>query len=82
MKIRDIVQFGLRIPPDLKEQIRASASDSGNSMNNEMIERLRASYEPPSDLSGVSTGDLVKELINRNKPGKISIEISGHDEKQ
>lgn len=52
-------------------------SMSGNqSMNSEIVARLNASFTMSGDLSQASTGDLVRELINRNEPGKICIEVS------
>jgi hypothetical protein len=76
--IRDIAPFGLRIPADLKQQIRKSAKQNGRSMNSEMLARLSASFDSRSDLRGASTGELVRELIDRNEPGRICIEVSGH----
>jgi Arc-like DNA binding domain. len=77
--IRDIAPFGLRIPLDLKEQIRRSASDNGRSINSEILARLEASFDPRVDLKAVSTGELVRELVDRNAPGRIRIEISGNN---
>lgn len=78
--IRDIVPFGLRIPPGLKEMIKKAARKKGQSMNAEMVGRLEASFDPCIDLKTVSTGELVRELIDRNKPGRITIEINPPEE--
>ena len=74
--IRDIAPFGLRIPLELKEQIRRSAKASGRSINSEILARLGETFDPHVDLSRVSTGELVRELVDRNEPGRICIEIS------
>lgn len=74
--IRDIAPFGLRIPAELKEQLRRSAIDRGRSMNSEILARLISSFDSRTDLSKVSTGELVRELIDRNEPGRITIEIT------
>lgn len=74
--IRDINPIGLRLPAELKELIRAAAKNNGRSMNSEMIERLQASFNPRVDLAAVSLGELVRELLERNEPGRICIEIS------
>lgn len=73
--IRDIDPFGLRIHTALKELIRQSAKDNSRSMNSEMIARLEASFGAEIDLSTISTADLVRELINRNQPCRITIEV-------
>lgn len=73
--IRDIAPIGLRVPPDIKERIRAAAKQNGRSMNSEILARLAASFDTRPDLDGVSTGDLVRALVDRNAPGKIVIEV-------
>ena len=74
--ISDISPIGLRVPDALKKLIRSAAKKNGRSMNSEMAIRLQESFDPRMDLSRASTGDLVRELINRNQPGRICIEIS------
>lgn len=81
-KIRNINSVPLRIPDEIKdlltEAVKKNKSLMGGkrSMNSEIVERLEASFKPPVDLSQVPTADLVRELIDRNEPGKICIEIS------
>lgn len=74
--IRDISPIGLRVPEPLKNLIRKAAKDNGRSMNSEILTRLNASFDPHLDLSRASTGELIRELIDRNEPGRISIEIT------
>lgn len=52
--------FGLRMQPDLREQLESAASESGRSLNAEIVARLEASFEPH-----VSTSDTkqVRALI-------------------
>jgi hypothetical protein len=78
--LRDINPFGLRMPPDLREQVKNAAAKSGDSMNGEIVARLEASFSGRVDLSRVSTGELVRELIDRNEPGRILIEVSSPPE--
>lgn len=73
--IRDISPIGLRVPPELKTLIRQAASKNGRSMNSEILSRLEASFDPRVDLTKVATGELVRELVDRNEPGKIVIEV-------
>lgn len=72
---RDIIPYGLRILPDLKDMIRKAGKNNGRSMNGEIEARLYASFNTKIDLKTVSTGDLVRELIERNEPGRITVEI-------
>lgn len=44
-------------------------------MNSEMLARLEASFDPRVDLSSASTGELIRELVDRNEPGRICIEV-------
>jgi hypothetical protein len=81
-KIRDQNPVAMRIPDEIKdlltEAVKKHKSLMGGkrSMNTEIVERLDASFKPPVDLSQVPTADLVRELIRRNAPGKICIEVS------
>ncbi|GEM_PF-4904365 len=43
---RDIVPFGLRMPPDLKARVEKAAQDNGRSMNAEVVQRLEYSFTP------------------------------------
>lgn len=80
--IREINPVSLRVPEPLKQLLQQVVDEnkrtmSGNrSMNSEIVARLNASFNTPGNLSQVSTGDLIRELINRNQPGRICIEIS------
>lgn len=80
--IRDINPVALRVPDKLKQLLQQVVDENkrsmnGNqSMNSEIVARLSASFNTPGNLSQISTGDLVRELLNRNEPGKICIEIS------
>lgn len=46
---RDIVPLGLRMPPDLKEQIESASKQNGRSMNAEIVARLQASFSGKSE---------------------------------
>lgn len=75
-KISQLTPFGLRIPEDLKEQLESDAKKKGRSLNKEITACLEACVSGYVDLSSVSTEDLVRELIKRNEPGRILIEIT------
>jgi hypothetical protein len=46
-------------------------------MNAEMVVRLENSFDAEGmRLKDFSTGELIQELIRRNEPGRISIEIA------
>jgi hypothetical protein len=46
---RNEPQMNLRLPADLKEQIEEAAEQNNRSLTSEVVARLRASFEPPSD---------------------------------
>lgn len=75
-KLSDLNPFGLRIPEDLKKQLDRAAKKKRRSLNSEIRARLEASLSGNVDLSIVSTGDLVQELIDRNEPCRVVIEIA------
>lgn len=74
--LRDISPIGLRVTPDLKLMIRVAAKKNGRSMNAEMLARLTASFDTRVDLHEVTTGELLRELVDRNEPGRINIEVT------
>jgi hypothetical protein len=80
--LRDINPVALRVPDKLKQLLQQVVDEnkrsmSGNqSMNSEIVARLSASFDSPGSLSRVSTADLVRELLSRNEPGRICIEVS------
>lgn len=57
---RDIVPLGLRMPPEVKEQIEAAAKANGRSMNAEIVARLQASFEQPA--SGTAPMDAIFDI--------------------
>lgn len=38
--------FGLRMPPDLKSQVKDAAAREGRSMNAQIVQHLRTIYQP------------------------------------
>ena len=46
MKTREITPFGVRIPPDLKSQVKDAAAREGRSMNAQIVQHLRTIYQP------------------------------------
>ena len=72
---RDIVPLGLRMPPEIKEQIEAAAKANGRSMNAEIVARLQASFEPSANATAVTLEEIIGafarmiQLAVRVKPG-------------
>jgi hypothetical protein len=72
---RDSDRFIIRLPEGMREQIAASAKESGRSMNSEVVARLQASYEPPS-LASLSWVELFKLLQAEAKKHGAEISIN------
>lgn len=53
-----LAPFGLRMLPELKEQIEAAAKASGRSMNAEIVNRLQASFAPAITSANVKISGL------------------------
>lgn len=68
-----IAPFGLRMLPELREQIEAAAKASGRSMNAEIVARLDGSFigDPPRLKSGNSEAERLRsqliELVDRKR---------------
>lgn len=62
---RDITPFGLRMPTELKSLIDAAAAENKRSINAEVISRLQQSFAPKSDLTSMTAGTLIEEIVNR-----------------
>lgn len=58
---RDITPFGLRMPPDLKKKVEASAKREGRSLNAEICARLLSSFDASKD----GLADRVKDVETR-----------------
>lgn len=41
--------FGLRMPPDLKSQVKDAATREGRSMNAQIVQHLRTFYQPENE---------------------------------
>ena len=44
---RDYPMFGLRMPPELRDQVSREAKINGRSLNGEIVDRLKKSLERP-----------------------------------
>lgn len=62
---RKINPFGLRMPPELHEQVAAAAEASGRSMNAEIVARLEA---PGMTLRDWFAGQALPVALARMKP--------------
>jgi Mn-dependent DtxR family transcriptional regulator len=56
---RDINPFGVRMQPDLKEELEKEAKRNGRSLNAEIIDRLKRSLQFQTDI--VEGGYMVRE---------------------
>lgn len=78
---RDIVPFGLRLPPEMKMRIDDAARANLRSINSEIVVRLNASLdESDRPLQEYTDGDLIRELMSRYGRGDISIRIGKFDD--
>lgn len=76
MKYSNIVPFGLRMQPDLKNTLQAVASKKPNwSLNSEIVDRLEKSLQERHELAQFTDGELIDELIRRWGRGSISIQL-------
>ena len=65
-----IAPFGLRMLPDLREEIEAAAKASGRSMNAEIVARLQQSFEEAPPFN--------PELVHKMAIDKLKSELLGH----
>ena len=69
--------YPLRMPADLRQRLEEMAKASGKSVNAEIVSILQKAVDnKTSDLSAVSSGDLLNEVIARYGQS-IRIEIGG-----
>lgn len=61
---RDIVPFGLRMPPDLKARIEKAAHDNGRSMNAEIVHRLQQAFAEADP----EAAERATEALSLSKP--------------
>lgn len=74
--MRNIPPTGVRIPDDLKDKLDEASKDSNRSLNSEIINRLKVSFElQDRPLASYPDADLVRELLLRYKHGDIAIRI-------
>ena len=65
-KHQDIVPFGLRMQPTLKQSLVEAAKGKPKwSLNSEIVQRLEQSLEIRHELDAFSDGELIDELIKR-----------------
>lgn len=65
-KIANIVPFGLRMPPDLKQQLEERARAGGRSLNAEIVWRLEQSLK--ADAPGTDWIKAVKRAASVGSP--------------
>lgn len=77
-----IAPFGLRMLPELKEQIESAAKASGRSMNAEIVARLQASFESQASMSMTTIHKNVVETVSAQPTAdeiadKVAEKLSG-----
>lgn len=58
----NITPYGLRMPPDLKEALDASARQNGRSLNSEIVARLQQSIETDGAVPDFVTPELYQQV--------------------
>jgi hypothetical protein len=58
----------IRLPPDLYDQIIASAHEDFRSINNEMVRRLRMAYASANSQSGQKTEQSPQKAEKKRSP--------------
>ncbi|WP_139291294.1 Arc family DNA-binding protein [Paracoccus sp. SM22M-07] len=59
-----IAPYGLRMPPDLKERVEASAKANNRSMNAEIVATLEEKYPAPLKGAGKLLQEWFDEILN------------------
>lgn len=67
--------MGIRLPPDLREKLEASAEREGRSLNSEILMRVRRTFATQGALAELSDADLVHELLSRHPGEPFLIQI-------
>lgn len=50
---RQLKPYGLRMPDELKREIKAAAAREGRSMNAQIVQHLRAIYQPETEAARI-----------------------------
>ena len=57
MKPKDLAQVALRVPGDLKDQVKEAAAREGRSMNAQIVQHLRNVYQPADEETAEEFAD-------------------------
>lgn len=57
------VTLTLRLPPDLHAQLTDSADETSKSMNAEIIERLRSTFDTGKGIDQAAAGELLERIF-------------------
>lgn len=71
---RDINPFGLRMPPELKQELDREAKLNGRSLNAEIVDRLRRSLERKGQSAFVDYGRSPLKKGEESRPALTDIE--------
>nr|WP_227754347.1 Arc family DNA-binding protein [Stagnihabitans tardus] len=61
-------RFIVRMPPGMRDRIRAAAEAAGRSMNAEIVATLEATYPEPDPLSETAARDLLAYILSASTP--------------
>lgn len=78
---RDISPFGVRMPPNLKDQIDQSAKINGRSMNAEIVHRLEMSFFVDQNPAAASLlhDDALGNILAPTLSASIASKIARHN---
>ena len=88
-KVANIVPYGLRMQPDLKQRIEATARANNRSLNAEIVSRLEASLDMPEpeqakggwiaqvkDASGAGRMDVIEKRLANLETEVAALRVS------
>lgn len=80
-KYRDIIPFGLRMQPELKEKLESAIQGKPKwSLNSEIVKRLEESLQERYELAAFTDGELIDELIRRWGRDAVYIQLGKRPE--
>jgi len=75
---RDIIPFSLRLPAELRKRLEEEGAKNIRSLNAEVVARLECSLAvEKKGLAEYSVGELVDELLSRNVPLLLTVNVKG-----
>ncbi|OHC94155.1 MAG: hypothetical protein A3H25_18230 [Sphingomonadales bacterium RIFCSPLOWO2_12_FULL_63_15] len=80
-KIANIVPFGLRMQPDLKQKVQSAADANGRSLNAEIVHRLETSLrDDAEDRSKLAKSRILAARLS-GEPDPLQMQLDALDER-